>query len=104
MTADIYDQLEDDYVRASLALARPMGVVNMPDAMDHMQALNDVHVENALQHHANRPKRAGLAECENIECGDDISPDRQAMGARLCVACQTAEEAQGAHFRQWWRR
>jgi RNA polymerase-binding transcription factor DksA len=76
----------------------------MPDAMDAVQSQTDAHLENALQHHANRPRTAGLTHCENLDCREPISEARQAMGARLCVPCGKAEEAQAAHFGAWSRR
>jgi RNA polymerase-binding transcription factor DksA len=39
---------------------------------------------------ATQPKPRGLAECE--ACDEPISEQRQIMGARLCVPCQTAHE------------
>lgn len=75
----------------------------MPDAMDHVQSMTDVHLENALQHHVNRPRPVGLSHCENLDCGEPISADRQSMGARLCVPCAKAEESRAAHFRTWGR-
>lgn len=75
----------------------------MPDTMDAVQAQTDAQLENALHHHANRPRPQGLTHCENLDCGEPISLQRQDMGARLCVTCAKAEEAQSAHFRTWGR-
>jgi RNA polymerase-binding transcription factor DksA len=75
----------------------------MPDSMDRVQEMTDAHLEDALKHHATRPKAVGLWHCENMDCGEPIVAQRQAMGARLCITCQTAEEAQAAHFRKWSR-
>lgn len=72
--------------------------------MDHVQALAEQLADSAVQAHANRPQRPGLTHCEMLDCGEPITAQRQAMGARLCVPCQTVEEAQSAHFRTWSRR
>jgi RNA polymerase-binding transcription factor DksA len=70
----------------------------MPDLIDAVQAQTDAQLENALRRHANRPRPIGLAACENQDCGEPISESRRAEGARLCVACATADERQAAHF------
>lgn len=75
----------------------------MPDAMDHVQAVADAYTEDALRRHANRPRPSGLSHCENQDCGEPISAERQAMGARLCVPCARAEESRATHFRAWGR-
>ena len=75
----------------------------MPDAMDHVQAMNDRHTENALRTHARRERTAGASHCQNLDCEEPIVATRQALGAQLCLSCQQAEEAQAAHFRQWRR-
>lgn len=64
----------------------------MPDLMDAVQAQTDAQLENALNHHANRPRPQGLTHCENLDCGEPITQQRQDMGARLCVPCATAED------------
>lgn len=75
----------------------------MPDQMDQVQAMNDLHVENALRTHARRERAQGLTHCETLDCGEPIVPARQALGARLCIDCQRAEEAAAAHHRVWRR-
>jgi len=75
----------------------------MPDEMDRIQDMTDAHLEDAIKHHSTRLVRAGLPHCENMDCCEPISVQRQGMGARLCVPCQTSEEAQAAHFRAWRR-
>lgn len=73
----------------------------MPDAMDRLQDFNDDHVSDALKRHQQRPRQEGRANCANLECGDAINPQQQAMGAQLCVVCQRAEEAVSTHLRVW---
>ncbi|GAB3335199.1 hypothetical protein GCM10027359_08650 [Marilutibacter aestuarii] len=75
----------------------------MPDQMDQVQAMNELHTENALRTHARRERSQGLTHCENLDCGEPIAAVRQAMGARLCVPCQKGEEAAAAHQRAWRR-
>lgn len=75
----------------------------MPDLMDRVQAVTDLHTENALQHHARRARPQGLSHCENQDCGLPITAQRQQMGARLCIDCAKAEEAAQAHMRVWRR-
>ena len=75
----------------------------MPDAMDHVQAMNDRHTENALRTHARRERTEATTHCQNLDCAEPIASARQALGARLCLDCQQGEEAQAAHFRQWRR-
>ena len=39
-----------------------------------------------------------LAECE--QCGNDIPPERQKLGAvTLCIECKTKEERHASHYR-----
>ena len=73
----------------------------MPDAMDRVQQFADDHVDDSLKRHANRPRPAGRATCANLECADDIAPQRQALGAQVCLACQRAEEGASVHQRTW---
>lgn len=41
---------------------------------------------------------ASLSECE--ECGNDIPPERQKLGAvTLCIECKTKEERHASHYR-----
>lgn len=58
----------------------------MPDHMDR------------VQQHAQRPRMVGLAFCADEACGEPVSPERQAMGAQLCLECQSTAEARAAHF------
>lgn len=76
----------------------------MPDHMDHVQALADQHAASVLQARASRPRKAGRTHCEDEGCGEPISPERQAMGARMCVPCARAAEAKVAHLGTWGRR
>lgn len=73
----------------------------MPDELDRVQAITELHLQNAIDTHARRPVSAGLSNCEDVECGEPITAQRQEMGARLCIDCQRAEEARAAHFRSW---
>jgi RNA polymerase-binding transcription factor DksA len=73
----------------------------MPDAMDRCQQFNDDATADALARHADRPRTVGRTHCEVADCGEPISSERMLLGARLCLECQKAEEAQGAHFRVW---
>lgn len=75
----------------------------MPDAMDRLQQFNDDQAEDALKRHADRARPEGLTHCEVADCREPIAPARTALGARLCMECQKAEEAQAAHFRTWNR-
>lgn len=75
----------------------------MPDELDRVQAMTELHLQNAIDNHANRPRAQGLPHCEDLDCGEPISAQRQAMGARLCVDCQSAEEARDAHLAAWRR-
>ena len=76
----------------------------MPDQMDHAQDFNDLHTADALQAHARRPRSAGRTHCANLDCGDAIAPERQALGAQLCLPCQKAEEGQAVHMQRWRQR
>lgn len=75
----------------------------MPDAMDRCQQFNDDATADALARHADRSRTIGLSHCEVADCGEPIARERTALGARLCLECQKAEEAQAAHFRGWKR-
>ncbi len=75
----------------------------MPDELDLVQANTELHLQNAIDHHVHRPRPQGLTHCEDADCGEPISAQRQAMGARLCVECKRAEEAREAHFATWRR-
>ena len=73
----------------------------MPDSMDRVQQLADDHAADALKRHSSRPRLAGRSTCGNLDCGEGISSERQALGAQLCLTCQRAEEAVAAHQRTW---
>ncbi|WP_240183464.1 hypothetical protein [Arenimonas caeni] len=61
----------------------------MPDFMDHVQDQVQRDLDDAL---AKATRRGiGLPFCE--ECDEPISLLRQGLGARLCVAHQSAKEA-----------
>lgn len=76
----------------------------MPDLMDAVQQHAQDMADDALRAHAGRPRSPGLEFCEDEACGEPITPARRAMGARLCLDCQKAEEARAAHFAKWGRR
>lgn len=76
----------------------------MPDAMDRVQQHAQDLTADALDAHARRPRPLGLAFCEDEACGEPVTPERQALGARLCLDCQRAAEAHAAHFSRWGRR
>lgn len=76
----------------------------MPDLMDAVQQHAQDMADDALRAHAARPQQQGLAFCEDEACGEAIAPARRAMGARLCLDCQKAEEARASHFARWGRR
>lgn len=61
----------------------------MADDIDRSQELEERHREAALAR-AQRP--SGIATTECAECGEPHHPARIAIGARLCVECQTDEE------------
>lgn len=76
----------------------------MADAIDEAQALSAAHNDAAVQAHAQRPQKPGRETCANLDCGDDITKERQALGAQLCLTCQKAEEGRAAHFARWRQR
>lgn len=76
----------------------------MPDAMDHVQELNEAHTADALKRHAARVLPEGRATCAHADCGEPISDARRRLGAQLCMECQRGEEAASAHLRTWSRR
>lgn len=76
----------------------------MPDAMDAVQQHAQDLTDDALRAHSLRQRSPGLAFCEDEACGEPIAPERMAIGARLCLDCQKAEEARAAHFVKWGRR
>lgn len=73
----------------------------MPDAMDHVQQLTADLTADALKRHASRPKLAGRTHCGNLDCDQAIAPQRQVLGAQLCLHCQRLEEAEGVHLATW---
>ena len=75
----------------------------MVDDVDRVAAMDELHLEDAMRARAQRPACVGLTHCEDMECGEPITPQRQAMGARLCIDCATADEARAAHQRKWRR-
>ncbi len=66
MDVEAYDRGEEAYVLASI-----------------QQAAQVRRIEQALT--------GGLGECQ--DCGAGISDLRRSLGARLCLPCQTAQEA-----------
>lgn len=75
----------------------------MVDDVDRITAMDERHLDDALRARAQRPAVSGLANCEDLECNAPITPQRQEMGARLCIDCAKADEARAAHHRQWRR-
>ena len=75
----------------------------MPDAMDRVQQHAQDLTADSLDAHARRPRPVGLAFCEDEACGEPVSPERQALGARLCLECQSTAEAKASHFGTWRR-
>lgn len=75
----------------------------MPDLMDAIQERMLREADEILLH---RPQQggAGRTKCANEDCDEAIVPARTALGAQLCLECQQAEEARGAHLRTWARR
>lgn len=63
----------------------------MTDWIDRAQELQLRAIEDALAARTAAPA-AGRETCANLDCGEPISPQRQALGARLCLDCQRAEE------------
>lgn len=63
------------------------------------------NIDKAQLHQLNQVKvilkdytKPSLTECQ--ECGNDIPPERQALGAiTLCVECKTIEEKRTKSFR-----
>lgn len=76
----------------------------MTDLLDSAQEQIEATTEAAIRAHAERPRSVGRAQCEDPDCGEPITPQRQALGARLCLACQKAEEGRQAHFAKWHAR
>lgn len=72
----------------------------MSDAMDRCQQFNEDHVGDALKRHAQaRSDRAdGLTECEMLDCGEPIAPQRTRLGARLCEECQADADLRASRY------
>ena len=70
----------------------------MADAMDRCQDFNDDHVADALKRHAARPRPAGLAYCEVLDCREPIAAERTRLGARLCEECQQDEDLRARQY------
>jgi hypothetical protein len=70
----------------------------MPDLGDYVQALQLAEIEAA---NATRTVREGRDTCE--DGGAAVSPQRKALGARLCLEHQHEVEARAAHFKRWQR-
>ena len=69
----------------------------MPDAMDRVQQhAEDLNADALAAHQRTLPRGPGRQFCEDEACGE-------AMGATLCIDCQTASEARAAHFTAWRR-
>lgn len=66
------------------------------DIIDRAQALQQADIDHALANR--RPPKRGLTHCENVDCGEPISEQRQQLGARMCIDCARDEEARAA---QW---
>lgn len=75
----------------------------MVDDVDRLVAMDERQLADALAHHQRRVVPAGRAFCANEDCGEEISAQRQAMGAQLCITCAKAEEARASHFKAWGR-
>lgn len=67
----------------------------MPDAMDYVQDRVLIETDAAIAHA--RRRASGKPECE--ECGAAITPQRQALGARLCIAHQRDAETRAQQAR-----
>lgn len=60
------------------------------DVIDVAQRRQLEEIELAL---AARPSnKQGRKHCKNAECGEAIAPQRQQLGAQLCIDCQRAAE------------
>lgn len=49
-------------------------------------------IDSALAAHRARQPKPNTDQPDCRECGDPISPQRMALGARLCFACATDQE------------
>ena len=60
------------------------------DVIDVAQRRQLEEIEQAL---AARPiAQQGRSHCKHKDCGEPISPQRQDLGAQLCIDCQRAAE------------
>jgi len=67
------------------------------DVIDQAQQRQQEDIDQAL---ARLPKAGkGRPTCENLDCGEPISAERQALGAVLCIDCQRDDEARAARWR-----
>lgn len=74
----------------------------MPDLMDRVQQhADDLTADAIAAHRRGQPAKPGRTMCADPDCGEPISQHRRALGAQLCLACQRAAEARGAHQRTW---
>ncbi len=76
----------------------------MPDAMDRVQQHNQDLASDALAKHARRVVQAGRTDCANHDCREPIHATRTALGAQLCLDCQTEEDGRHSHFAKWKAR
>lgn len=71
----------------------------MADFMDAAQALNELHTEQSLLRHRNRPApRPGFTRCEITACREPIEPERTRLGARLCLDCAEEDRLRAAQY------
>jgi RNA polymerase-binding transcription factor DksA len=79
----------------------------MPDEMERVQELNDAHVADSLQRHAERVARVarpGRTHCVESNCGEPIGAERTRQGAQRCDECEEEHAKRNAHFATWARR
>jgi hypothetical protein len=62
--------------------------------MDAIQQLCLDRIEDSVARHNDRPRLVGRLFCLTVDCGTPISQERQALGARYCIDCQTFIEQQ----------
>ncbi len=65
----------------------------MPDAMDRVQQHAQDMVDDAMRARDGKSQLPGRDTCASLDCELDISPQRKAIGAQLCIDCQRDEEA-----------
>lgn len=71
----------------------------MADLIDAAQALNDLHTQQALKRHSNRPAaQPGFTRCEITACREPIEPARTRLGARLCLDCAEEERLRAGQY------